>query len=201
MFGFTDDEAILVLRRYKWNTDKLQSEWFDKEKGLRIQCGMTVDLGNAKKNPNSEYSKAKLNGGYCLICYGQFGSGTSKKIGLKCGHEFCADDWTEYLKQRVRDGYQKTISAPCMQHTCNIAVPHSLFVDLLTGADMTTYMKYHFKSFTDDNRNVRWCPYQGCDQCIEYKDYGMVDISCKCGNSFCFKCGAESHRPCDCQLS
>jgi len=26
----------------------------------------------------------------------------------------------------------------------------------------------------------------------------MTDVMCKCGNSFCFKCGGESHRPCDC---
>ena len=59
-------------------------------------------------------------------------------------------------------------------------------------------MKWFCKSYTDDNKNVRWCPYSGCDNCVEYEDFGITDVVCKCGNAFCFKCGNESHRPCDC---
>ena len=28
-----------------------------------------------------------------------------------------------------------------------------------------------------------------------------MDVLCKCGNSFCFKCGLESHKPADCKLT
>jgi hypothetical protein len=30
--------------------------------------------------------------------------------------------------------------------------------------------------YTDDNKNVRWCPYSGCDYCVEYQDYGISDV-------------------------
>lgn len=29
--GMEKDEAILIMRYYKWNTDKLNEEWFDKQ--------------------------------------------------------------------------------------------------------------------------------------------------------------------------
>lgn len=78
-------------------------------------------------------------------------------------------------------------------------MPHSFFEKYLKGDDQKTYQKWFCKSYTDDNKNVRWCPYQGCDYCVEYKEYGISDVQCKCGNSFCFKCGQESHRPCSCE--
>ena len=84
---------------------------------------------------------------------------------------------------------------------CNIVVPHSQFLKYLKGDDLKTYMKWFCKAYTDDNKNVRWCPYSGCDNCVEYQDYGLTDVQCKCGNNFCFKCGGESHRPCDCKTT
>lgn len=87
----------------------------------------------------------------------------------------------------------------CPQHMCNLAVPHSQFLKYLKGDNMKTYMKWFCKSYTDDNKNVRWCPYSGCDYCVEYQEYGISDVQCKCGNSFCFKCSQESHRPCTCE--
>lgn len=68
--------------------------------------------------------------------------------------------------------------------------------------DLRTYKKWNYKSYTDDNKSVRWCPYKGCDYCIEFFDFGGIkDVLCKCGNSFCFKCGSESHRPTTCKVS
>ena len=89
----------------------------------------------------------------------------------------------------------------CMQAGCNLKVPHSMFMNMLKKDDLKTYKKWHCKSYTDDNKNVRWCPFQGCDYCVEYNDFGGTTINCQCGNAFCFKCGAESHRPCECELT
>lgn len=80
-------------------------------------------------------------------------------------------------------------------------VPHSFFQKYLKGDTLVTYNKWACKSYTDDNRNVRWCPYPGCDFCLEFADLGRSDVMCKCGNSFCFKCGGESHRPVDCKTN
>lgn len=51
---------------------------------------------------------------------------------------------------------------------CNVVIPHSKFIKYLKNDDLKTYMKWFCKAYTDDNKNVRWCPYQGCDYCVEY---------------------------------
>jgi hypothetical protein len=32
LLGLSEDDAIAVLKHFKWNMDKLQNEWFPKEK-------------------------------------------------------------------------------------------------------------------------------------------------------------------------
>jgi len=36
LLGLSEDQAILVLRHFKWNMDKLQNQWFSQERQLRI---------------------------------------------------------------------------------------------------------------------------------------------------------------------
>lgn len=75
-----------------------------------------------------------------------------------------------------------------------------MFLKLLAGdkKDLVTYNKWSAKSYTDDNKSVRWCPFPGCDYCVEFSDTPLYDVICKCGNAFCFRCGQESHKPVDC---
>ena len=69
--------------------------------------------------------------------------------------------------QKASEGVNAVFSK-CPQFGCNVVVPHSMFISLLKGESLITYMKWHCKAYTDDNKNVRWCPYQGCDYCVEY---------------------------------
>jgi len=62
-------------------------------------------------------------------------------------------------------------------------------------------MKFHSKSFTDDNKSVKWCPRAGCENCVETRNLAIKDVTCECGLRFCFKCSLTSHRPCDCDLA
>ena len=55
-----------------------------------------------------------------------------------------------------------------------MVVPHSLIIELFSQNDeneeksLKKYLKLHCKSFTDDNKNVRWCPYSNeCDYAAE----------------------------------
>jgi ariadne-1 len=88
MLGLSEDDAISILRHFKWNIDKLQNEWFAKEKQLRLQIGIEFDKNIALKNPAVNSSLASINGGYCMICYNKFSSTnvSQKAISLSCGH-------------------------------------------------------------------------------------------------------------------
>lgn len=200
MLGLSEDDAIQVLRYFKWNQDKLQNEWFAKEKQLRLQAGIEFDKNIVLKNPQINTSLSSKNQGYCMICYSMFSNSNSnmKPVSLSCGHQFCTADWIQYLKQRIANS-ATALSTKCPQFACNLMVPHSVFASMLQGQDLVTYRKWACKSYTDDNKNVRWCPFQGCDYCVEYQDMGVQDVLCKCGNWYCFKCGDESHAPCTCE--
>jgi ariadne-1 len=198
--GLSSDETVIVLRYYKWNKDKVETDYLlgDQDK-LRMKIGLDFDPAINKKFPFVQGSSMAKNEGYCIVCYCKFGSeADTKPYALKCGHTFCSDDWKCYLVQKVNEG-STALNSKCPQHECNLIVPHTTFLHFLKGDDLKTYMKWYCKSFTDDNKNVRWCPYAGCDFCAVYQDTGVSNVECRCGNSFCFKCGNESHRPSDCE--
>ena len=48
--SLSEDDAISVLRHYKWNMDKVQNDWFGKEKKLRLDIGLDFDRNIASKN-------------------------------------------------------------------------------------------------------------------------------------------------------
>lgn len=66
---------------------------------------------------------------------------------------------------------------------------------------VTKYLQWHCKQFTDENKAVKWCPGLNCDLLIERSDFATRNIvQCKCGQTFCFKCGHEDHVPATCYL-
>jgi ariadne-1 len=71
----------------------------------------------------------------------------------------------------------------------------------LEGKDKIKYIKFHCKSYTDDTKNMKWCPSPGCKFCIEDLSYAAKEVQCECGNIFCFKCNQDSHRPCTCDTA
>eukprot|EP00347_Sterkiella_histriomuscorum_P021929 403332278 len=142
---------------------------------------------------------------YCQICQREFctrdGRFYSSREGLVCGHVFCRLCWTAYLKQKVNEGYQ-CLTSKCPQYMCNIVVPHSQFEKFLKNEmEFKTYQKWYFKAYSDDNNNISWCPYQGCNKGVLFQDFRFSEIICKCGKKFCFKCGDESLKPCNCKSS
>jgi hypothetical protein len=86
-------------------------------------------------------------------------------------------------------------------------VPHSFFLKYLKDAPdeedgqnyLRKYNQWHCKQMTDQNKNMKWCPRNGCSYIIEKPDFveGQV-ANCKCGNSFCFYCENEDHLPSTC---
>lgn len=49
LLGCKSDDAILILRYFKWDVDKLQNNWFEKEDKLKLQIGIVFDQSIPKK--------------------------------------------------------------------------------------------------------------------------------------------------------
>jgi len=88
----------------------------------------------------------------------------------------------------------------CPKKDCNLVIPFSIFTKYLEEKDLGAYNKFHCRSFTDDNINIKWCPAAGCDYVIEKLEGGNKQIFCKCGNVFCYSCNQEAHMPVDCSM-
>lgn len=165
-------------------------------------------------------SLSQNHGGMCIVCYSDFANKTDpncEPISLDCKHEFCLGCWKDHLKEIIVNGNKKSLKAPCQQNGCNLVVPHSMFGKIFGEGKKTgksrqdiednqiynKYMRWHCQSFTDDNKNVKWCPYsKECDYAAERvsdTQYSNI-VNCICRNSFCFRCGHEQHRPADCDM-
>ena len=188
LFCTTEDTAITLLKIYKWNSDKLTQEYFANTNNVLCSCGLIPD----PKAMTDEGSSSN-----CLICLESL---AGKPVdNLICGHKFCGDCWSMYCQAAVKSG-KDCVMTRCPLVGCPIIVPKSIFVKHLPTELSKEYTKHVCKSFTDENRAMKWCPAPGCKYIALNESLARMDINCKCGKIFCFGCGEETHVPCTCKL-
>ena len=114
--------------------------------------------------------------------------------------KFCVSCWEGYIFTKL-DDLLTCISATCPQEGCNIVVSEEVFYKFLDSKPslQLPYKKAIINNFTDFNLDLRWCPRPNCGICVLSPGHSMKEIQCECSYVFCFKCGLEGHRPCDCQ--
>jgi ariadne-1 len=100
-------------------------------------------------------SLMKFNKSLCLICYEALAN--ENKFSLACGHTFCLACWKLYLGNKTFEGV-RGLDASCMQAHCNLKVGHNHFEKLLSSKQLEAYWKWLCKSYTDDNKMIKWCP-------------------------------------------
>jgi hypothetical protein len=59
LFATSEDNAITLLKMYKWNEDKLQQDYFANDKAVLQKCGLVHD-------PKAAIEGSKTD---CLICF------------------------------------------------------------------------------------------------------------------------------------
>ena len=193
------EEATVVLIQYNWNIEKLRYLWYENLEENKIKCG--IELTN-KARIESETIKKKRNklvNNLCRIC--EVSQLDNYSYSLKCGHIFCADCWREYISYKMEDIFTCILST-CPQKGCNIIVPESVFSKFLKN-DKKIIEEFHkalLKNFTDFNSDIKWCPTANCGICVRVLGHTMKEIECECRQTFCFGCGNEGHRPCDCEI-
>ena len=81
-------------------------------------------------------------------------------------------------------------------------VPTPLILDVCDQAHAKKYCEFSLRSFVDDNKRMAWCTAPDCTCAAESlvdAPREPLDVFCACGNSFCFTCKEEAHRPVDCE--
>lgn len=190
--GIPTEAAAPLLRRYKWNTQRvLEAFMSDSERALS-QAGVTHRCGAGAGGAGSPLVLLE-----CSICMEELEE-SSNSMSMPCGHTFCLDCWQDYLTNAIQ--YE---GATCTKATC----PDAGCAEVLTEVEirraapnlLPKYQHYQLRSVAE--AVGRWCPGAGCDRVHIFSfasNTGVADCDA-CGSCFCTGCGEEEpHAPCPC---
>eukprot|EP01023_Acetabularia_acetabulum_P000094 TRINITY_DN10041_c0_g2_i1.p1 TRINITY_DN10041_c0_g2~~TRINITY_DN10041_c0_g2_i1.p1 ORF type:complete len:722 (-),score=129.35 TRINITY_DN10041_c0_g2_i1:123-2192(-) len=185
-----EDVAARVLRRFKWDGNAANESWFQDEEKFREELGI---LHQHQFTQIPKHSR-------CQVCYEE--SDDLQHCG--CGHCMCVDCWHGYVTAAIESG-PSVVDLRCFQQKCKVAVPKYLILQVCDSQQKQKLQTYDRQSFVDENPRMSWCSGGGC-QLVIYctsasviREGGMLDVTCTCGESFCFQCKCEAHRPVDCK--
>lgn len=185
------DVSLALLRRYNWKVDRANEEWFANEQEVRKSIGMFLcDNDNNNYVPVSKKSKKNDNIVNCGICFEEYNDvvyATCRK------HPFCKLCWEKYIGASINySGPNKCLALRCPDPSCEAMVGESIIVELASEIDKSKYYDYLFRSYIEENKKTKWCPYPGCECAIEFEigsdDYSVI---CDCSNGFCWNCLEE----------
>jgi len=200
------DEAGCMLRAYLWNLDKAKRDWYDDPDATRKKVGVAPPIDLSKAPELIQCSSAMCD---------QVAS--SEAYALGCDHWFCLDCWKGFLEVQVGQG-PDCIYTTCPGYTCskkknckhrnednckcNNLIPEAFFFSMLNPSLQKKYEKFMRDSFVDQAKAIRWCPKATCTMAVSSTNDNLVKtVYCKCGHSFCFKCGLPAHAPVPCDLA
>ena len=187
------DQAILAMIYYEWKEDNLD-KWYEDVDKNRVKAG--IDL-SPETRKTLELEGVVSNGDNCLTCYGEKNDGF---FSLSCGHQFCAECWTDYLKEKLNNPLG-CLSAKCQQGGCTCVVPESVYRKFIKDQVLLEKLdKAIFKNFINRNKDLKQCPNPKCHYYSKSTIHTSREVNCKCGTTYCFKCSKDIHRPCSCEM-
>lgn len=190
VLGITEEDAARVLRKYKWDVNRVHEEWFSDMDSVKAAVGIveepTMSSGTEER---------------CGICFDTFS--TQDMLCGVCQHYFCRDCWRGYVSTAISQG-PSCLDLRCPLPDCRACVPAAFIKHLVSDTDREKYDAFAVRSFVEDNRNMCWCTGIRCDNAVECRvdkapDEAM-DVLCTCSTTFCFSCKEEAHRPVACEM-
>ena len=187
------EQAILAMIYYEWKVDNLDN-WYEDIDKSRIKAGIELSPESKK---SFQLEGVISNGDICLTCYDEKNDGF---FSLSCGHQFCAECWTDYLKEKLKNPLG-CLSAKCQQSGCTCVVPESVYRKFIKEQTLLERLdKAIFKNFINRNDDLKQCPNPKCHFYSKSNIHSARDVNCRCGTTYCFKCSKDTHRPCSCEM-
>ena len=186
------DQALILLRHYKWNKERLMDKLMDNSDAVMLEAGVT------QHTPSIEVTKAYE----CPICCED---GNLETFAMDCGHRFCRDCYERYVEEKIVDeGDVRRMVCP--GEKCHIALGESVVQMLVQEHVFQRYIRLLDRAYVDDHENIKWCPAPGCENAIEcgttQRQLNRIipSVTCAQGHNFCFGCGLDEHQPCICKI-
>ena len=188
------DDAILAMIYLAWQGNKIEG-WYDDVDENKNKAGIEL---SPKTKAKLKAEGIESNGENCLIC---FEEKNDNFFSLNCGHQFCPDCWTEYLKEKIKSPLS-ALQAKCPQNGCTCIVYEKIYKKFLKDFQSLSKLdKAIYKNFINRNADIRQCPNEQCKYYAKSSEHSFSqEVDCPCGTSYCFQCLKESHRPCTCEL-
>lgn len=188
----------ILLGHANWDKERLIESYFERTQEVLFREAHIVNPDIPK--PEESTPATSETEFECKIC---FTVSVNKLTGLRCGHAFCSDCWTEYLTiQIMSEGLSTAIQCP-EQH-CFILVDDDTVCRIIR--DKTVKAKYHYlitNSYVMFNKLLKWCPSpRSCSNVIRVNSTDSTEsqpVQCKCGHRFCFSCADNAHDPAGCE--
>ena len=116
-------QAILAMIYYEWNLDNLDN-WYEDVDQNKVNAGIELS-----ENSKKEFKKKGVEsfGDNCLTCYEEK---NDDFYSLSCGHQFCAECWTEYLKEKLKSPLG-ALQVKCQQEGCTCKFQKKFIKNLL----------------------------------------------------------------------
>jgi len=178
-----------VLRFYKWDASRLQEEWFNNPDSVRGRVGLIDEQPDTRRKYET-----------CAVCFDQYP--VTDMCAARCRHYYCKNCWQGYIHAAVDNG-PACLDLRCIDPDCKAVVSRSIIDEVVDEQHSEKYKRYSVRSYVEDNRKLAWCPAPDCTYAAESLVEApgeALDVFCNCGNTFCFNCGEEAHRPADCQI-
>jgi ariadne-1 len=183
------DDAILALIHFHWNWNELEEHWYNGESEIKSEIGIT------QSKFSQDLTKQFANKDYCLICL----TPCFPYIDLCCKHTFCLDCWNSYLRTRI-ENTGLILFTTCPQGNCNVRVPESVFLNHYESDEKSCFnIRLAIKkNFLEYNKDIKSC--LTCCANIRCDSKSNIEVDCVCGNTFCFRCLRDGHKPCPCEM-
>ncbi|XP_021765172.1 probable E3 ubiquitin-protein ligase ARI10 [Chenopodium quinoa] len=184
------NEAAILLQHFKWDVNRATEEWFAYEKKVRKAVGLFVSP--VVETPTDAVVIA------CRLCRAEFPR--DLVFSVSCGHQICRSCWEGNIRDTSIDE-PRCFKLRCPEISCDAAVGLPL-IEFLSSEDVKIkFEKSVLDSYIAGIREAKWCPAPDCDSAVfsSYAEEGIA--TCRCLNSFCWRCSRDAHAPVDCDTA
>ncbi|KAJ3139095.1 hypothetical protein HK100_011945 [Physocladia obscura] len=168
--GLAADDARLLLAAFAWQSDAAAERYCDDPAKARAQAGLPPPVQPPRAIANSQHpittNKQEQEQQYCQVCF----DSPDSPVRLPCRrHVCCAACLAGYLQFNVKnDGLSADSTVACPAQNCNVAIPNTLFADLLDPPLYALLQQRQLNTFVDKNKNkLKWCPAPACSFVVE----------------------------------
>ncbi|PVZ97466.1 hypothetical protein BB558_003028 [Smittium angustum] len=189
------DQVLLLLLNNSWKQESLIEKYLEAPSKIAAEAGVSLKIAPLEYKHSPD-----------LFCPIMCEEGEDVDFfALSCGHYYCKDCYSTYLKFKITEKESPMIKCP--EHKCSYNIGTSEIKFLLDQNLYDSYIDLLIENFVNSNEHYCWCPAPNCTNPMtcsfspSSSKYIVPTVLCKCGYKFCFGCKRQNHQPAICKIA